>query len=144
MKGDRRRREEEARAEVDTQVGSDPPIHREASNRSKGWYWDAVDHAPPPDQVTLEWIMAERMDLYRYVLSPGTNIPIYVNPVPVDDSVPTEGEIEGAVKNLRRNQSGGTSGMRSEHLKRWLAAEKRRKREAAEEGEGTAEGEEGG
>ena len=58
--------------------------------------------------------------------------------------VPTEDEIEGAVKNLRRNQSGGASGMRAAHLKSWIAEANRRKREAAEEGEGTTEGEEGG
>ena len=34
--------------------------------------------------------------------------------------------------------------MRTEHLKRWITAEKIRKREAAEEGEGKTEGEEGG
>ena len=33
--------------------------------------------------------------------------------------------------------------MRAEHLKGWLAASKKRKREAAEEGEGTTEGKEG-
>ena len=54
-----------------------------------------------------------------------------VNPVPVDDSVPRKDKIEGTVKHLQRNRSGGASGMR--------------KREAAEkgEGEGTTEGEEG-
>ena len=29
----------------------------------KEWYWDAVDHAPPPARVTLEQIMAERVEL---------------------------------------------------------------------------------
>ena len=87
--------------------------------------------------------MAERVDLYSYVPSPGTNIPISVKPVPVDDSVPMGDKIEWAVKNLRRKRSRGPSGMRGDHLKMWLAAAKRRKREAAEEGEGTTEGEEG-
>ena len=58
----------------------------------------------------------------------------------VDDSVPTEDKIEEAVNKLRRNRSGGLSGMRSEHLKGWLTASKRGKR-AAEKGEKT-EGEE--
>ena len=47
-------------------------------------------------------------------------IPIYVEPFPVDDSVPTEDDIEWAVKHLRNNRYGGTSGMQAEHLKRWL------------------------
>ena len=84
--------------------------------------------------LTLERITAERVDLYSYVPSPGENIPVTIKPVEVDDSVPTEDEIEEAVKKLRRNRSGGPSGMRAEHLKGWLAASKRGKR-AADKGE---------
>ena len=85
------------------------------------------------------------MDLYSYVPSPETNIPISVNPVRVDDLIPAEDKIKGAVKHLQRNRSGGPLGMRAEHLKGWLAASKRKNREAAEkgEGEGTTEEEEG-
>ena len=39
----------------------------------------------------------------------------------VDNSVPTEDEIEWAVKQLRNNRSGGASGMRAEHLLRCSA-----------------------
>ena len=74
----------------------------------------------------------EQVDLYSYMPSPGTNIPISINLLLVDNLVPTEDEIKGAVKYLQRNQYGGLSGMRAEHLKGWLAASKRRKREAAE------------
>ena len=35
---DRRRRTEEAGAEVEALLGSDPPLHREAWHRIKGWY----------------------------------------------------------------------------------------------------------
>ena len=56
---------------------------------------------------------------------PGTNIPVTVRPVPVDNSVPTEDKIEEAVKNLRRNRSGGPSGMQAEQLKGWIAMSKR-------------------
>ena len=83
------------------------------------------------------------MHLYRYMPPPGMDIPISVNTVPVDYSVPMEDDIEGSVKHIRRNRSRRPSGMRTEHLKRWLAAAKRRKREASEEGEGKTEGEEG-
>ena len=67
-----------------------------------------------------------------------------VEPAKIDDSVPTEDEIAAAVKKLRRNRSGGTSRIRAEHLKGWLAAAKRgrvaeekgkKKTEAEEEGE---------
>ena len=64
LKGDRRRREEETGKEVETIIGSDPPLHREDWHRLKGWYRAAIDRAPPPAWVTLERIMAERVDLY--------------------------------------------------------------------------------
>ena len=48
LKGDWRRRAEEAGKEVDKLLGSDPQIHRETCHHMKGWYRAAVDHAPPP------------------------------------------------------------------------------------------------
>ena len=106
LKGDRRRRFETAGSEVETLLGSDPPMPQEAWQRLKGWYKAAVDRAPPPTWATLGWIMAEGVDLYSYVPSPGTNILISVKTVPVDDLVSTEDEIDGTVKHLRRNQYG--------------------------------------
>ena len=75
----------------------------------------------------------ERVDLYSYVSSPGENIPVTVAPAEVNDLVPMEDEIEDAAKNMRRNRSGGPSGMRAKHLKGWLAASNRGKM-AAEKG----------
>ena len=66
-------------------LGLDPPLHREAWHRMKGWYQSAVDRAPPPTRVTLERITAERVDLYNYVPPPGENIPVSVDPFTVDD-----------------------------------------------------------
>ena len=129
---------------METLLRADPPIPREAWQRLKGWYKATVDRAPPPARATLERITAERVDLYSYVPSPGENIPVTVRPVPVDDLVPTKEDIQEAVHNLHRNRSRGPSGMRAEHLKGWLAASKREKRDAAEKGEGKTDGEEGG
>ena len=67
-------------------------------------------------------ITTERVELYSYVPPPGKNIHIFVQPLPVEDSVPTEDNIEWAVTQLRNHRSGGSSGMPEEHLKRWLAA----------------------
>ena len=55
LKGNRRRRAEEAGAgaEVETMLGLYPPLHWEAWNRIKGWYKAAVDRAPTPSRVTL-------------------------------------------------------------------------------------------
>ena len=121
LKTDRKLREEEARAEVEELLGSDPPLHQEACHRIKGWYKAAVDRAPPPARVTLKRITAEKVELYSYVPTLGTNIPISMQPFPVDDSVPTEDETEWAVTRLRNHISGRPSVMMAEHLKRWLA-----------------------
>ena len=48
-------------------LGADPPLIQEAWHRIQGWYKAAVDRAPPPAQVTLERITAERVALYIYV-----------------------------------------------------------------------------
>ena len=75
--------------------------------------------------------MAERVELYSYVPPLGANIPISVEPFPVDDSVPTENEIKWAVKILQNHCSGGPSGMRAKHLKGGLSVEKSKEREEA-------------
>ena len=84
-----------------------------------------------------------RVNLYSYVSSTGENILVTVAAAEVDDSVPTEDEIEDAVKKLYRNRSRGPSGMQAEHLKGWLAASNRGKH-AVEKGEEKTEGEEEG
>ena len=78
----------------------------------KGWYRAAVDRAPPPAWVTLYCIMAERVDLYRYVPPPGGDISISAEPFLVEYSVPTEDDIYWAVKQLRNHRSMG--GIRDE------------------------------
>ena len=89
LTGDRILSVESLGAEVETLLGLDPPMPREVWERLKGWYKAVVDRAPPLAQVTLERIMAERVDLYSYVPSPGTNILISVKPFPVNGTVPT-------------------------------------------------------
>ena len=110
---------------------SDRPLHREFGHRIKGWYKSAVDRAPPPAWVTLERIKVERVELYNYIPPTGTNIPISVQPLPVDDSVPTEDDTEWAVIRLHNHRSGGATGIQAEHLKRWLAAAKKAEKDAA-------------
>ena len=79
-------------------VVEDPPLIQEAWHRIQGWCKAAVGRAPPPTQVTLKKIMAERVALYSYVPPPGENIPVVIQPFQVDDSVIEKEEIEWAVK----------------------------------------------
>ena len=110
LKGDRRRRVEEAGLVVKALLKEDPPNAKEAWRRMKRWYQAAAKRGPPPARGTLERITAERTELYSRVPSPGENIPVTVDPALIDNSVPTEDEIADAVKKLRRTRSGGHRG----------------------------------
>ena len=48
LKGDRRRRVEDAGKDVEALLGEDPPNAKEAWRRMKGWYWAAANRGPPP------------------------------------------------------------------------------------------------
>ena len=52
-----------------------PPLPCEAWRRMRGWYQEAVDHAPLPARVTLERIMVECEELYCVVPSWGRLFP---------------------------------------------------------------------
>ena len=56
--------------------------------------------------------------MYSYVPPLGMNIPISVQPFPVEKLMPTKDEIEWAVTQLCNHCSRGTLGMRAEHLRR--------------------------
>ena len=116
---------EEAWTAVETLLQEYPPNARGAWRRMKGWYKAAAKRGPPPARATLERITAEQTELYRQVPPQRENIPVTVDPTHIDDSVPTENEIEAAVKKIRRNRLGGPSRIRTEHVKGWLVAAKR-------------------
>ena len=122
---DRRRRTEKAGAEVEALMKADPYLIQEAWYRLQGWYKAAVDRAPPPARATLKQVTAERVTLYSRIPPPVNTIPFTIEPFAVEDGVPTEAEIEWAVKHLRNNRAGGPSRMRAEDLKGWLAATRR-------------------
>ena len=109
---DRRRRKGEAWAEVEAMMKADPPLIQEAWHRLQGWYKAAVDRVPPPARATLKRVTAERAKLYIRV-PPGDTIPVTIEPFVVEDGVPTEAEVEWAVKRLRNNRAGGASRMRA-------------------------------
>ena len=111
-------------------MGSDPPLHQESWQQIKGWYKSEVGLSPSPARVTLDWITSEQVELHSYIPPPGTNILISVEPLLVEDLVPTEDKIEWEVKCLRNRRSGGASGMRVEHMKRWLSAARKAEKDA--------------
>ena len=104
---DRRRRVKEAGAEVEALMKAEPPLIQEAWYRLQGWYKAAVDRAPPPARATLKRVTAERVTIYIRIPPPGNTIPVTIEPFAVEDGVPTEAEIEWAVKRLQNNRAGG-------------------------------------
>ena len=68
-----------------------------------------------------------------------------MSPSPIDDSVPTDEEVEWVVRRLRGHRLGGPSRMRAEHLREWLrehrASEVAAEAEAEMETEAEAEAE---
>ena len=60
----------------------------------------------------------------------------------MDDSVLTEDKMKWVVKRLRNHRSRGLSGMRAEHLKRWLAVARKAAKDETMEGEETMKGKE--
>ena len=72
---DRRRRAEEAGAEVEALMKANPPLIQEAWYRLQGWYKAAVDRAPPPARATLKRFKAERVALYSRIPPPGKHHP---------------------------------------------------------------------
>ena len=127
--------------EVEALVKADPPLIQEVWYRLQGWYKEAVDRAPPPARATLKQITAEWVTLYSRVPPPGDSIPINIETFEVDEGVPEEGEVEWAVKRMRKNRAGGTLRMRADDLKGWLAAAQRgeKKGEIAEKEGGERE-----
>ena len=81
--------------------------------------------------------------MYIQVQTPGENIPIFVEQFPVEESVPTEEDIEWAVWMLRSNRSGGPSCMRAEHLRGWLEEAQKAEAEVEAAAETTGETDEG-
>ena len=80
-----------------------------------------MDHAPSTAQVTLDPITAECEELYRAITPRGRRFPYPCRPPPpINYSVPTEEEVEWAVRGLWGHQSGGPSRIRVEHLREWL------------------------
>ena len=91
LAADRKRRADEAGAEVEALVEADLPLIQEAWYRIQGWYKATVDRAPPPARVTLKWITAERVALYSRFPPPGENIPVRIDRFEVEDKVSDEG-----------------------------------------------------
>ncbi len=95
----------------------------------KGWYRSAEDRAPTPCPETLAVQTQKRIDLYAARQPSEVMLPLHVDPAPVPDAEPTDSELRMVVGKLRNGCAAGATGMKTEHLKEWLANVKREERE---------------
>ncbi len=93
----------------------------EAWRHLKGWFRSAEDQPPKPCRETLAKQKQERIDLYAVRTPHGEMLPFHVDPAPVPDAAPTDSELRMVVGQLRNGRTAGTTGMKAEHLKEWLA-----------------------
>ena len=111
---------ETSRGKIEELLTSDSPFHKESGQHMKGWYKIMAGRTLPPARLTIERITEERVALHHHIPPPGENIPVSVDPFPLDDLVPMEDDIEWAVRRMRDNFSGGPSRIRAGNLQQWL------------------------
>jgi hypothetical protein len=98
----------------------------------KGWYCSAEDQAPKPCPETLAKQAQETIDLYAACCPPGYSLPICAGPAPIPDGALMDEELQMVVRELRNGCTAGTTGMKAEHLKEWLANVKQEEQEDGE------------
>jgi len=124
FKADRKARTAEAGADVEASLGEGKA--KEAWGRLQAWYKHAGDRPQKPSRQDLRTVTEEYQALFtKDHPPPGQAIPVLAGPFHVLDEIPNEEEIATAVRRLRAGKAPGPSGMRTDHLKRWLAMAKR-------------------
>ena len=83
------------------------PDLRQAYKILQSWYHHSEDRPPRPSRTDLETITNKFRDHYTEVEPPGEDIPVHVEPSPVNDEIPTEEEIIAAVSHLHNNKATG-------------------------------------
>jgi hypothetical protein len=116
--GDRRARTAQVGSMIDAKLTEGNV--QESFRHLKGWYWAASETTTRPCPQTMVKQTAERIDLYRQQDPPGDPLPINIDPIPVDDRMPSEGEIRVAVAGLSNGHADGALGMCAEDVNAWL------------------------
>ena len=99
---------------------------KEAWGKLQAWYKHAGDRPQKPSRQDLRAVTEEYRALYTKDHPPlGEVIPVLAGPCHVLDEIPNEEEIATAVRRLRAGEAPGPSGMKTDHLKSWLAMAER-------------------
>jgi hypothetical protein len=93
---------------------------KEAWQSLRGWYQAVTHCTPKASKMSLATQTAEHVALYGRVASKGDPITIHVDKANIPDNIPSEGELQAVVRELRNGRAAGTTGLQAEHIKVWL------------------------
>lgn len=126
LKADRKLRTEEAGAAIQAALDSDDP--KTAYGHLAAWYKFHGDRTPKPSRQDLESVTRDFATLYTAEVPspPGDDVPYDGPTFAIDDSVPSEAEIEDAIPRIKLGKASGPSGMKAEDFHEWLADARRK------------------
>ena len=118
---DRKKRTEEAGKAIQDALSGETQDLQGAYNILKRWYRHHGDRPQKPTREDLRVTTQNFSQLFKAETPspPGDPIPVHVQPVPVDDTIPTSEEIKATISRLRNNRATGPSRMKAETLKDW-------------------------
>ena len=122
LQADRKSRIDKVANEVDSLL-KDAKV-QEAYGILRSWYRDKPGHVAKPTIQDEQKTRKEYESLFTAEEPPGMPIPIHITPNIIDDSRPTEKEICTALKGMRLGKTPGGSGIRVEHLRKWMEGAK--------------------
>jgi hypothetical protein len=125
MKADRKRRTEDVGASIEELLYRGKV--RGVWSTLKAWYKHASGRTSHPSKKDLKILQTDYGELLTNKPPAGEPISILVSPFDVDDSIPSEAEIEKVVGRLHSGRRPGPTGMRPEDLKEWRDAARREK-----------------
>ena len=99
----------------------------EAGYHLARWYRHAWGGQAHPTREVLYQELAVRAELFRFRPLARLKVPILVQLAAVNGDVPTEAEVDLAVRGLKGGRSGCSSEMRAEDVKGWRKEDKREK-----------------
>ena len=110
LQADRRRRLQAAGTNIEELLVAGR--FKEAWNHLTQWYRQWRCKEARPTREGLDQVSADRAELYRCRPPEGLWVPLLLQPSVVSDDIPSEAEIEMAVKRLKVRRAGGLSFMR--------------------------------
>jgi hypothetical protein len=117
---DRKCRMDKVAEEIESYLTANSP--KEAFHKLQNWYKERSGRPPKPTLGDAEATRKEYEKLFGAEHPPGEDIPIHISPTPhVNDDPPSEKEIIEALKRIRLGKAPGATGIRIEHLRKWMA-----------------------